>query len=91
MQTSSKPVSRSVHEDKQPPVASFKNSLLAWQAGTKHTVPLGRPFPRKHQARPHSPRGSQVCLPIRVAACRDFCGGGRHHIPDHRKGGLQWV
>jgi hypothetical protein len=35
MQAPSKPVSASVHGDGQLPVATFKNSLRAWQAGYK--------------------------------------------------------
>jgi hypothetical protein len=35
MQAAGKLVSPSVHEDKQVPVASFKNSLRAWQARYK--------------------------------------------------------
>jgi hypothetical protein len=35
MQASRKPIPPCVHEDKQPAVATFKNSLRAWQARYK--------------------------------------------------------
>jgi hypothetical protein len=35
MQASNKPVSPCIHQDKQPAVATFKNSLRAWQARYK--------------------------------------------------------
>jgi hypothetical protein len=47
VQASRKPGSASVHEDKQRPVATFKNSLRAWQARYKKQRAIWMAFCRK--------------------------------------------
>jgi hypothetical protein len=91
MQASSKPLSPCVHEDKQPAVATFKNSLRVWQAqykaqrATRTACSQKRLKPGRTclaRCRPLYPHAGPRAATSTVA--------GGYRVSDHRKG-LQWA